>query len=188
MQVNFASGEATGFAFRDFRNLLLVSVVVGYLVVVGLSFAVLTGLTAWLVLILGLAKASESLSELSYGVFQRYEQMHLMAASLIIRGVASTMTIWTLLWLGYPVVTAFFCQMVIWGLMAVIFDLGLAQRLARAHGDDAAANLANMRELGKSSVMLALTGLLSALHGNIPRYLIATFLSVVSLGYYTVVG
>lgn len=188
MQVNFASGADTGFGFRDFRNLLLVSVAVGYLVIVGISTVALSGLTAWLVLILGLAKAAESLSELSYGVFQRYEQMHLMALSLILRGVASTGAIWTLLWLGQPVAVAFFCQMVIWVLMALIFDLGLAHRLARAHGDDAPASLANMRELGKSSVMLALTGLLSALHGNIPRYLIATFLSVVSLGCYTVVG
>lgn len=188
MQVNFASGASTGFGFRDFRNLLLMSVVIGYLVIVGISFAALTGLTASLVLILGLAKASESLSELSYGVFQRYEHMHLMALSLILRGVISTVTIWTLLWLGYPVVTAFFCQMIIWVLMALFFDLGLAQRLARSHGDDAAASLANMRKLVTSSMMLALTGLLSALHGNIPRYLIATFLNVVSLGYYTVIG
>lgn len=189
MQVNFASGANAGFVYRDYRKLLIVSVGVGYLLAVTIALTAFdSGLMQTLVIILGLAKAVESLSELSYGVFQRYQRMNYVAISLMARGVISTATIWLLLWWEFSLQLAFLCQLIIWSLMAWLFDMRLARQMADQAGDDAPASFRRMKDLVRSSLMLGFTNLVSALHGNMPRYVIAGAMSVVTLGYFTVVG
>jgi O-antigen/teichoic acid export membrane protein len=188
MQVNFASGQGAGFAFRDFRRLLSLSVAAGYALILAIALALFEGQALHLLLILGLAKAAESFSELSYGVFQRHERMDLVALSLATRGLASTAAIWLMLGTGFAVETAFFVQMLLWCGLALLFDMATARRLADAGGDSAPASLDRMRRLARSSLMLGVTGLVSALHGNMPRYVIAATASVLTLGYFTVVA
>ncbi len=188
MQVNFASSKQSDFAFRDFVALLALSSLVGYLVIVVIGLSAFSGQTRTLLLVIGAAKTAESFSQLSYGVFQRNDRMGIVAGSLILRGLSSTLVFLVVLWQGGGVVAAFIAQAAIWITLAVSLDLRLARRLVRATGDLAAPSGRRMRLLARSSFYLGLSGLLAAFQGSMPRYVIAGSLGVGALGYFTVVG
>jgi O-antigen/teichoic acid export membrane protein len=141
-----------------------------------------------LLLILGATKVAESLSEFCYGVFQRHDRMRFVAASLMLRSVGGTIVFIVLLAAGVAVETAFLAQFAVWTGVAVLVDHARARRLWRAEDGAEGQDVARMTELAGHAALLAFGGLLSALQGNTPRYVIAWLLGVVALGQFTVVG
>jgi len=87
VQATDARGEYT---FADYLGLRLVMTIVALLVIAGIVLAsgyrVETGLV---VLVVGLGKAFEAISDVFYGLFQRHERMDRVAGSMITRGILS---------------------------------------------------------------------------------------------------
>lgn len=188
MRVNAAAAHDTPYKFADFRDLLLVSLALGYAVLLALGFGLLSGGALTLLLIFGAAKAAECYSEFCYGVLQRADRMAQVAYSLIARGVASAVCFIVLLWLGTSVPMAFAAHLLVWSLMALLVDHRLARRCAISQGDTGPANRDRIVALARESLPLGANGLLAALQANGPRYIVVWLLDTVALGYFTVVG
>ena len=188
MRVNVAASTRSGYSFDDFRTLLLVSLAAGYTLVVVLALGFFTGTAQALVLILGLTKLCESLSDFAYGVFQRFDRMRAVAASLMLRSLGGTLVFVALLVQGASVEAAFAGQMAVWATVALGVDHLRARRLWRAEGAPEGRDPARMKDLAGHAALLACSGLLSALQGNMPRYVIAWLLSTAALGQFTVVA
>jgi len=188
IRINVAASAKSAYSFQDFRTLLLVSAFVGWCLVLLIGFVAVSGSTRMILLILGATKFAESLSELCYGVFQRFDRMRFVAASLILRSVGGTILFVVLLASGVAVEKAFLAQFVVWSAVAVLFDHSLARKLWREQNGEEGLDLARIVRLARSSVFLALYGLLSALNGNTPRYAVVWLLDVIALGQFTVIG
>jgi O-antigen/teichoic acid export membrane protein len=188
MRVNVAASAQSNYSFQDFRTLLLISISVGFGLVLMLGFTAFDGSARTILLILGATKFAESISDFSYGVFQRFDRMGLVAGSLILRSVGGTIFFVLLLANGVAVEIAFLGQMIVWGVVAVGVDHLRARRLWRDQSGHEGLDIARVVNLAKGSFLLALSGLLSALQGNTPRYVIVWILDVIALGHFTVVG
>lgn len=187
-RINVASSAQSGYSFHDFRALLLISTSVGFGLIVLIGFTAFSGSARAILLILGASKLAESISDLCYGVFQRHDRMSLVAGSLILRSVTGTAFFALLLVNGTTVELAFLAQFIVWAVVALAVDHPRARRLWREQGGKLGTDAARVIALTKASLPLGLNGLLSALQGNMPRYVIIWLLDVVALGHFTVVG
>jgi O-antigen/teichoic acid export membrane protein len=133
-----------------------------------------------LILIVGVAKACECLSDILYGAAQRHERFDLIAWSLGARGLlgllAFALGIW---WSGDVALGATFLA-VTWALVLVLFDWPAS---ARWRTDSAAAGPPRgWLRLAGQVLPLGLAGALIVLNANLPRYLIAEQLGPAALG------
>jgi O-antigen/teichoic acid export membrane protein len=188
MRVNVAASSQSSYSFQDFRTLLLVSVLVGYGLVLVIGFTAFSGSARTILLILGAMRVAECVSDFCYGVFQRFDRMNLVAGSLILRSVGGMIFFVLLLMNGVAVELAFLAQFVVWSAVALGVDHFRARRLWQHQHAREGLDLARVVDLARNSLFLALSGLLSALQGNMPRYAIVWLLNVVALGQFTVVG
>lgn len=188
MRVNVAASTASPYSFQDFRNLLLVSASAGFGVVLIIGGTVFSGTAQTILIILGATKLAESLSNLSYGVFQRFDRMNRVAGSLMLRSIGGTLVFVLLLQNGVAVEFAFLGQFAVWTIVALFVDLRAARRLWKLKAAPEGFDPRRAFDLARNSVFLALNGLLSALQGNTPRYAIGWLLDIVALGQFTVIG
>lgn len=188
MRVNVASSQQSDYAFNDFLFLLSVSLAVGLALVSAIGLVSFTGSQLLILLILAATKSAECLSELCYGVFQRYDRMNLVAGSVVLRSVAGTVLFVALLVSGLPATSAFLAQFLVWSAVALLLDLRFATVLSRKKQDDSPHRSDRVFRLARESIPLAANGLLSALQGNMPRYVIAWLLGTTALGHFTAVA
>ncbi len=129
----------------------------------------------------GLARGFESVSDMTYGVFQRQERFDLIGRSMIIRSVLSVGAVWTALKAGGSVESAGVAWASSCLVVLLAHDLVIAGRSGlRAHSADVSA-------LGPSSLItralpLGLAGGLAMLNVNMPRYWLAHFGEAGTLG------
>jgi O-antigen/teichoic acid export membrane protein len=188
MRVNVAASGRSAYSFQDFRRLLILSASTGYALVVMIGLAAFEGHGLVLLLILGATKYAECISDFSYGVFQRFDRMPLVAVSLMLRSMGGAALFVVFLMAGASVAWAFAAQFIVWAVVAIGLDHARARRLWRERGAPQGADPARIRDLARTSFPLALNGLLAALQGNVPRYAIASLLTVAALGQFTVVA
>jgi len=183
-----ARGE---YAFGEYLALRLATAACAFGLIVPIAFA--AGRDArgvlW-ILILGLAKTFEALSDVFYGLFQRREDMARIARSLLLRST-SLVTFTGVLLLGGQVVWAAGTLAAVWLAVLLLHDLPAARRLSRDSPSDAVAPSWNRERLGalaRRSLPLGLVMLLISLNTNVPRYFIAHHLGEESLGIFAAIA
>ena len=87
--------------------------------------------TALVVLMVGLAKACESLSDVFYGLLQQRERMDRIAKSMLIKGPASFAAFTAALWLTGSVMIATACLAATWALVFAAYDIGSGRAVLR---------------------------------------------------------
>lgn len=187
-QVNAAASRNAGFAFSDFKRLILLSLGAGYLVLAAFGWGLLTGTAFSILLIFGAAKTVECYSGFCYGILQRHDRMDLVAKSLVLRGVTAATLFVAILALGGPIELAFIGHLVVLTAMAVLLDHRRARREAAASGDVEPASWTRIGALLRSSLPLGANNSLANVQGNAPRYAIVWLFDLTALGYFTVVA
>jgi O-antigen/teichoic acid export membrane protein len=135
--------------------------------------------TLWI----ALAKAFETVSDLHYGVFQRYGRMDRFGRSLAMRGVVGVAIVAVVLALGGSLPWATAAMAAWWGLMLVGYDAPMAARV-RPRTDCNEASESISRLLLQAAPM-GLVSLLDSLHQNVPRYFVEAQLGTDQLGLFT---
>lgn len=181
VQATDARGQ---FRFRDF---LAVRVVTSLFALLAVG-ALLPWLgkpreTILIILLVGVAKTVESLGDIIYGLFQKYEQMHRVATSLLLKGPLALLAMGTMLLLMH--------RSLAWGLVGVagawvavlvLYDTPHALRILHQVGARTGAllrprpllpSLATMCRLAWLAFPLGVMAGLGSLFVNIPRYFIA---------------
>ena len=183
--------------FGDYLLLRAMTTFVSVLAIV--AIATLAGYSwsvACVIMMVGAAKAFESMSDIVHGLLQRHERMDRIALSLVIKGplslavLAGGLVFWKSLLVGV------FGMAAVWALMLLCFDIpNGAAILSAAHSAGNASPLKSLRSLFElrwnpgalgSLTWLALPfgvvmGLIS-LNANIPRYYIEHELGIAALG------
>ena len=187
LRFNQATDATDEFGFADFFSLRLISTL-GALVVIA-SVAALTlsdTTTLWILGLFTAAKAVEMQSDLMYGVFQKHGNLRLVAASLVARGVSSTLTFAMVLILGGTPVYAFASYFFTWLAVFIFLDLPRARRLEGS--GRRRASPAEIWRLARNSAPLGVAGLLANLSTSLPRLVLAQAAGLEQLGYFTSVA
>lgn len=138
---------------------------------------------AWATVWIALAKAFETVSDLHYGVFQRYGAMERFGRSLALRGVVGVAIVAGVLGLGGSMSWAMAAMAAWWGLLLACHDAPVAARLRPRAGPDVTGG--SIAQLALQAAPMGLVFLLDSLHQNIPRYFVEAELGTAKLGLFT---
>lgn len=145
--------------------------------------------TAWVVVLMGLAKAIEAVSDICHGVLQQKEQLDRLSQSLMIKGLLSLLLLGIGVALTGSLIVGSLCLIGAWLAVLVFYDLPCCQQLLRAY-----PNLGSLRPcwqwaaLGPllgTSLPLGIVMMLISLNTNIPRYFIEGALGERELGIFS---
>ncbi len=182
------------YAFGDYLSLRLIATVTGLVVIGGIGMAAgFRRETTWVVLIVGLAKAADSVSDLIYGLFQRKERMDLVARSMIFRGIGSLAALASAVWGTGSIIWGVAALAVFWMAAVMGFDLPTARGLLRHTSGPVTPLLTawNPRKLWlltRQTLPLGFVMMLIALDRNMPRYFIEHSLGERELGIFAAIA
>jgi O-antigen/teichoic acid export membrane protein len=175
------------YSFADYLGLRLVTTGLAILAIIGITFASgYHGETAKVIIIIGLAKAFESLSDIFYGYMQQHERMDRIAISMMIKGVLSLIVFTLAVYLTGNLLWGVAGLAATWALILgaydarsrVIVQSATDNISGRAEMKDAIRLLLprwNLKTLGKLAWLalpLGIVMVLISLNTNIPRYFI----------------
>ena len=167
--------------------------------VLGTLLALLAiGLFAWraryawqtfeVVVLVSLAKAADSFSDVFYGFWQKHERFDLIALALAGRGVGSVLTLGGVLWLTHRIVPAAAALAIYWAAWLVGYEAMVVRRMARAVGAHFESwmewNGARLPPLAVTALPLGAVAFLSSFNANLPRYVIEKVQGESALGYF----
>uniref|UniRef100_UPI001ABB5751 lipopolysaccharide biosynthesis protein n=1 Tax=Aetokthonos hydrillicola TaxID=1550245 RepID=UPI001ABB5751 len=139
--------------------------------------------TSLVILVMGLAKAFESISDVFYGLIQQNEQMDRIAISLMIKGPLSLLLLGLGIYLSGSVIWGVVGLAVAWAIVLVGYDFHsgalMLNQVAKLQPRWQPKKLVNLLWL---SLPLGFVMMLISLNTNIPRYFIERYLGERELG------
>jgi O-antigen/teichoic acid export membrane protein len=161
--------------------LRLAKTAIGGTIVVGLALALrLESEGALLIVVVGLAKSSENLSDILYGVAQRHERFDLIARSMSARGLLGLLAMAAGIAATGEVVWGALALALAWALVLALYDWPKTAAWRRASAPAGAPR--TWLGLAWSVLPLGVAVLLFSLNGNLPRYVIADWFGEAELG------
>lgn len=200
-----ATDHTGEFSFGDYLGLQITSIALA-LGVVGIIAIILplvskhTAAAQIGIVLIGVAKALELMSDLFYGLQQRHERMDRIGQSLVIKGLSSLLAVAVGVYLTGSVIGAAAGLVLTWGMLLVLFDVRMALETApRLSLSDLAVmaprwNAAHLRALARLGLPMGISIMLGALIVNLPRYFVDHYFHEEQLGifaalaYFTIAG
>ena len=195
LRVIQATDVAEEYSFSDYMALRLISTLLALAVIVALSVSSSYSFeTALVVLLIGLAKAFESVSDVIYGLVQRHERMDFISRSMILKGGASIVAFGGIFALTGSLGGAVAGLACAWCVVLGTYDLALA----RTFGWNVTSlgrlrisprrTLRSLLLLTRTALPLGLTMMLISLNTNIPRYFIEHYAGTRALGFFAAIA
>jgi O-antigen/teichoic acid export membrane protein len=143
--------------------------------------------TAIVILIIGAAKACESISDLFYGLLQQHERMDRIAISMAIKGFASVAAFASVYYLTRSVCLGALAMSGAWAIVLVLYDFRSGRLMlggTRIGGSPIRPrwNRETVLELTRLSFPLGLVILMVSLHTSLPRYFLERYRGESALG------
>ena len=177
------------YRFGDYLVLRLIATTLALVAILGIVYVMgYQGETALVILVVGLAKAFESISDLFYGLFLQHEYVDRMAKSMLIKSFLSLAGFSLGVYLTGSVVGGACGLAFVWALLLFAYDVRNGVRIVRArHRASPSLNteprqLGRLRELAWLALPLGIVGMLVNLYPNIPRYFVEGYLGEGKLG------
>jgi len=173
LRVVQATDARSEFDFSDYFTLRLFASLAGLIVICAIVPA---GRNDWatgtVIILVGLSKAIESLSDVIAGLLQKAEQLHRVAISLMIKGTVSLPAFTAAFWFTRSLVVAVVALIAVWLSVFALYDLRQASSLIRGNDSFFAFRWPRLKRLAILSAPMGLASTLFSLNVNIPRYLL----------------
>lgn len=200
-----ATDARNQYLFRDYLGLRLISTGLALLIIVGITFAAgYRWETSLVILLVGLAKAFESVSDVFYGLIQQHERMDRIAVSLMIKGPLSLLLLGMGVYLSGGVLWGVVGLAVAWALVLIGYDLPsgklmLSYRLPIPQSKELTEqellatlqprwHLRTLRKLVWLALPLGFVMMLISLNVNVPRYFVERYLGERELGTFAAIA
>ncbi|MDA2118208.1 MULTISPECIES: oligosaccharide flippase family protein [Bacillus cereus group] len=172
------------FTFGIYLSLRCISTLIALMVIIILCFFNnYNAETKLIVMIIAVAKAIESISDLISGVLQKNEVMDLVSKSLIIKGIMTLLILCLVLFTTNNLSLAILFSFVfIRFLMLFFYDLKNARKLTSVKLEFSKKKII---KLTLESLPLGIVMMLISLNENIPRYFLEHFIGTEELGYFS---
>lgn len=178
-----ATDSRSEFDFADYFTLRLMASLAGLFVICAIIFAGrYDGANGAVILLVGLSKAIESLSDVIAGLLQKVERLNRVAISLMIRGCFSLLAFTAAFWIFRTLTAAVIALVVVWLSVFVFYDLYQARAVILGKDRFFAFRWTRLRMLALVSLPLGIVMTLVSLNVNIPRYILVHFLGQSDLG------
>jgi O-antigen/teichoic acid export membrane protein len=202
MQATDARGE---YPFNYYLGLRLITIFLALLLIAGIFlFFNIAWDTKLIIMIIGVAKAVESLSDIFFGLMQKYEQMDRIGISFIIKGILSLLALSLGLYLGGSLLLGVILMACAWLSIFLFYDIRNA--LIILEGADHTNKLIDVKMVSRYTIMkpdfnskilkrlawiafpLGIVDLLNSFNVNLPRYFIGYFLGERELGIFAAIS
>ncbi len=195
------------YSFGDYLGLRLICIALSLLAIAVITFtAHYSQQTSLIILVIGLSKAVESISDIFHGLFQYNERMDRIAFSLIIKGLLSLLALAVGVYVSGTALGGAIGLVTVWLLVLIFYDIPssflilravpLAENIPAQEVSNQSStsrilqlqprfNLTDLRSLVTLSLPLGFVMMLISLNANIPRYFIEHHLGVRELGIFS---
>ncbi|NNF26669.1 MAG: lipopolysaccharide biosynthesis protein [Gemmatimonadetes bacterium] len=174
------------YTFGEYLGLRLVTTPVALLFIGAIALVGYAPATGAVILLVGLSKAAESLSDVHHGLMQKHERLDPIGQSLIVKSVVSTAAFLGLLAATGSLVWALWGLVASWSLVLVWFDIPRARSIAAGVGPAQSMGPSwspgRLTALARLALPLGITMMLISLMTNVPRYVIEADLGEGPLG------
>lgn len=170
------------YAFSDYLGLRLIGTTIALVAIAMVTLWTGYSLqTSLVILLVGLAKAFESVSDIFHGLIQQHERMDRIAVSLMIKGPLSLLLLGLGVYLSGSVVWGVVGLVIAWAVVLVACDIRngtlILNRVPKI-----SLNWKTVKQLVWLCLPLGLVKMLISLNANIPRYFIEEYLGERQLG------
>jgi O-antigen/teichoic acid export membrane protein len=183
------------YSFGDYLSLRLIMSMLALAVIAGISlFSDYGRETAIVVMLIGLSKAIEAISDIFYGLFQQRERMDRMSISKMIKGPLSLLALGGAVYVTRSIAWGVVGMIAVWASLLLFYDvpngLDILRNSTPDQGEDApqkesfhlSRHLPTLWRLAWLAAPLGIVMMLISLNTNIPRYAIEHFLGERELG------
>lgn len=177
------------YTFGEYLGLRLLTTTLALLVILFIAFAFYRDDTRVIILMIGLSKSFEAISDIIFGLLQQHERMDRIAKSLMIEGIATLVVAAAVMAVTHSLFLVTAAIAVVWGLQLFFYDLrsgwivtGSLRLLRPTFRRD------SMLRLLWLALPLGFVVMLISLNTNIPRYFIETYLGSAQLGIFAAMG
>lgn len=183
------------YAFGHYLALRLLTTALALFIIIGVIWAgSYPSNTALVIFVVGLSKAFESISDVYYGLMQRYERMDRIAKSRLIKGPLSLAALWLLVYVTGDVLWGVIGLAAVWFFLLLAYDL---KNAALTHSESSTIQgrpfvrkdemrpdfePRQLAHLAWLALPLGLVMALISLNTNIPRYFIEHNMGTAELG------
>lgn len=187
-----ATDAKNQFAFNDYLSLRISTTALALL---ALTAFTLISKHSWdnslVILLIGLAKGCESISDVLYGLIQQQERMDKIAISLMIKGPLSLLLMSAAVYLSGSIIWGVIGLVAAWSFVLLFFDLPSGVLLLEQTSLKTVKprwHLQTLKKLISLSLPLGFVMMLISLNTNIPRYFIEQYLGVGELGIFAAIA
>lgn len=178
-----ATDARSEFEFCDYFTLRTLASTLGLLTVAAIAFALHYDLTTRLVVMLvAIAKAVESLSDVVAGLLQKFERLNQVAMSQMIRGVLSVAAFGGAFLATHSLPLAVAAMVLTWTAVFIVYDLWRARGVLRHQPVLFRVRGTMLKKLVVLSAPLGVVMALISLNVNTPRYLLVKYMGQAELG------
>ena len=190
------------YLFADYLGLRLITAPLAFLII-----AAIIGIsgyhykTSLVILLIGIAKTIENISDIFHGLFQQRERMDRIAQSLVIKGPLSLVALFLGVHLMGSILWGVVGMILVWLLILALYDIRIGADIlkycpqtrigATSEGAGSAValrpcwNLRRLLALAGLSLPLGVALLLASLNGSIPAYFIQYYFGEAELGIFS---
>lgn len=185
LRMSLVTDAKMEFGFEHYLGTRLLAVGLSFIMfVVAVWFFDYSYITSWIIVLIGLTKLPESISDILHGLLQKNERMDYITFSSILKGVLTVITFSIILYYSQSLVLAIVGQLVVWTFILLFYD-GI---VLRKYGSFRPSfEWLKVKQLVKLTIPLGIMGLLTSLNTNIPSYLVEYFLGKEELGYFVAI-
>lgn len=185
LRMSLVTDAKMEFGFEHYLGTRLLAVGLSFIMfVVAVWFFDYSYITSWIIVLIGLTKLPESISDILHGLLQKNERMDYITFSSILKGVLTVITFSIILYYSQSLVLAIVGQLVVWTFILLFYD-GI---VLRKYGSlRPSFEWLKVKQLVKLTIPLGIMGLLTSLNTNIPSYLVEYFLGKEELGYFVAI-
>ena len=171
------------FAFSDYFTLRLLGSLAG---LTAICLIALAGrydrTTREVIFLVGLAKMTESMSDVIAGLLQKMERLDRVSISLMLKGAFSLLAFGATFWATRNLIDALAALFFIWFSVLVLYDVRQARAVTQGRIGFFAFQWPKLKRLAQISAPLGIVMTLCSLNVNIPRYVLEHELGPSELG------
>lgn len=181
------------FSFLDYLTVRLIGLAIGMAAICAITFSIsCPAETRLIILLMGIAKFIEAISDIYHGAFQKYERMDLFSRSLLIKGPLSTVVFAIIFARTHSLAWAITGLAATWGFVLVWHDAAVGRLLDtqrdRSRALSSAMDCGKLWRLVRVALPLGLVTGLMSLEINIPRYFVSHWCGAAELGHFVAIG
>jgi O-antigen/teichoic acid export membrane protein len=182
-----ATDAKQDYSFSDYLGFRIVATIIAIIIIILVLIKVqYPRETTLVILLIGIAKSFESISDVFFGLIQQHERMDRIAISLFLKGIFSLIAFTILLHVSNHIIWPIVGLIFAWAFVLFSYDIKSGFVILRKqHELKPSWHWKVFRDLIWLCLPLGFVRMLISLNENIPRYFIEHFLGIHELGIYS---